>query len=246
MNFDQTGKARTVFIATVAISALTLGGLSLFRGEGLIELFSRAITQFVVPFNAMIMFGFAVIVSVVVGVFMHYYLFELKKDFIFNRDSAQRVVQHLRSGDTPAQQRIAEAKQMLGQDKTLFGTILRRFLSAQGFASQQPSNVWLSVQDEEFDRVKRNLMYFSLASVLAPAMGFLGTAVGMVAAFYQISIKDTVTPSDLATAIQIALITTVVGLVIKTFAMLLKTMVIHSIGRKEDQLTLAFQQMIER
>jgi len=93
--------------------------------------------------------------------------------------------------------------------------------------------------------VKRNLMYFSLASIMAPALGFLGTAVGMVAAFYEISIQDTVTPADLATSIQIALITTVVGLVIKTFAMLMKTFVIQSIGRREDQVVLAWQRLFE-
>ena len=39
--------------------------------------------------------------------------------------------------------------------------------------------------------------------------------------------------------------TTVIGLVIKTISMLLKTAVIHSIGRREDQLSLAFQRLYE-
>ncbi|HHN74334.1 MAG TPA: MotA/TolQ/ExbB proton channel family protein, partial [Acidobacteria bacterium] len=97
-----------------------------------------------------------------------------------------------------------------------------------------------------FDRLKRNLVFLSFASVVSPALGFLGTAVGMVAAFYEISIQDSVTPADLALSIQIALITTVIGLVLKTLAMLLKTFVMHSIARREDQLYLVYQRLFER
>lgn len=243
---NELGSARTVFIAAIAFSALSLGGMALMRGDSLIEMLSRSITQWVVPFNAMIMFGFAVIIAIVAGTFIHYYLFELKTGAMLDRDSAHQIVARLKVRDQTAPQRHQEAAQLLQRDETVFGAILRRFVNLRGLQADQPSKLWQSVQDEEFDRIKRNLMYFSLASVLAPAMGFLGTAVGMVAAFYQISIKDHVTPADLATSIQIALITTVVGLVIKTIAMLLKTAVIHSIGRREDQMVTAYQQLLER
>ncbi len=242
----QAGAARGVFLVALTASGAALLGLSFFRGESLVELLSRVITRFVVPVNALIMFGFAVIISLVAGVFVHYYLFELKDQTVYDREKASRLARVLRAPDRPAAERIAETRQQLGDDETLFGIILRRFLSENGFAADRPGKVWQAIQDEEFDRVKRNLMYFSLASVLAPALGVLGTAVGMVAAFYEISQRDTVTPAALATSIQIALITTVIGLVVKTLAMMLKTMVIHSIGRREDELIGAYQRLFER
>jgi len=242
----QKGSARAIFLIAVALAAFALFGVSLTRGEGLIDLLARVITQFVVPLNALIMFGFAVIVSLVVGVFVHYYMFELKDTFVFDRDGARKVAQVLHAPDRSASERAGSARKLLRQDRTLFGQVLSRFLAENGLDADRPGKIWQAAQDEEFERVKRNLMYFSLASVLAPAMGFLGTSVGMVSAFYEISIQDSVTPADLATAIQIALITTVCGLVIKTFAMLLKTMVVHSVGRREDQIGLAFQRLFER
>ncbi|GAB4369299.1 MAG: hypothetical protein Kow0062_03100 [Acidobacteriota bacterium] len=242
----QKGTARGVFLVALVASGSALLGLSFLRGESLVELLARVITRFVVPVNALIMFGFAVIISLVAGVFLHYYLFELKDQLVYDSERASALAQLLRAPDRSAQERVAETRRQLEDDQTLFGIVLRRFLAENGFAADRPGKVWQAIQDEEFDRVKRNLMYFSLASVLAPALGFLGTAVGMVAAFYEISQRDTVTPAALATSIQIALITTVIGLVVKTISMMLKTMVIHSIGRREDQLIGAYQRLFGR
>lgn len=242
----QLGSARTVFLIAVTISAAALLGISFLRGESMIELIARGLTQYVVPINAAIMFIFAVVSALVGGVFLHYYVFELRDRFVYDADSARKMARTVMETDKPADERIASVRKMLGSDTTLFGQVFRRFLNENGFGAPRPGKVWQAIQDEEFDRVKRNLMYFSLASVLSPAIGFLGTAVGMVSAFYEISIQDTVTPADLAMSIQVALITTVIGLVIKTFAMLLKTAVVHSIGRREDQLTQAYQTLFER
>jgi len=242
----QAGSARTIFLLAVAVSAVALFGISAVREESLIDMMAKVLTQFVVPVNAIIMFAFACIISLVAGVFGHYYLFELRQKNCYDANDARRLAQTLRASDKSAEQRISEAKAQLQNDATLFGQIMRRFLNENGFGAQRPGEVWQALQDEEFERVGRSMMYFSLASVLAPALGFLGTAVGMVAAFYQISIADHVTPATLATSIQIALITTVIGLVIKTITMLLKTMVVQSIGRREDQMTLAWQRLFER
>ncbi len=245
-SYNQKGSARTVFILAVMLSALTLLGIAFIRGENMIDLLARVLTQYVVPVNAVIMFSFAVLLSLTVGVFVHYYLFELRDPFMYDAQAARKMSQAIHAPGKSADERMTEVRALLDKDTTLFGQVFRRFLHENGFAAPRPGKVWQALQDEEFERVKRNMMYFSLASVLSPAMGFLGTAVGMVAAFYEISIQDTVTPADLAMSIQIALITTVIGLTIKTIAMLLKTAVIHSIGRREDQLTVAYQRLIER
>lgn len=242
----QSGSARTVFILAVMLSALAMLGISFVRGENMIDMMARVLTQYVVPVNAVIMFSFAVIISLTVGVFVHYYLFELRDRFMYDATRARQMSKAIHAPGKSAEERMVDVKHLLEKDDSLFGQVFRRFLHENGFAAPRPGKVWQALQDEEFDRVKRNMMYFSLASVLSPALGFLGTAIGMVAAFYEISIQDTVTPADLATSIQIALITTVIGLTIKTIAMLLKTAVIHSIGRREDQLTVAYQRLFER
>ncbi len=242
----QSGTARTVFILAVSLSAMALLGISFIRGENMIDMMARALTQFVVPVNAAIMFAFAALIALTFGVFMHYYLFELRDCYMYDPQRARNMAKIIHTPGRSAEERMAEVKRLLQDDDTIFAQVFRRFLNENGFAAPRPGKVWQALQDEEFDRVKRNMMYLSLASVISPALGFLGTAVGMVAAFYEISIQDTVTPADLATSIQIALITTVIGLTIKTIAMLLKTAVIHSIGRREDQLINAYQRLFER
>ncbi len=242
----RTGSAKWIFLAAVALSLTALVSVTLLREESMIDMLAALITKNIVAINGAIMFAFAVIISLTLGVFLHYYLFELRAKYMYDPVGAQALAKATLQAEMSGEERMAEARRMVDRDPTLFALILRRFLGENGFAAVRPVNVWQAIQDEEFDRVKRNLIYLSLASVVSPAIGFLGTAVGMVAAFYEISIQDTVTPADLATSIQIALITTVMGLVIKTIAMMLKTAVIHSIGRREDQLLTAYTRLFER
>ena len=239
--------ARLIFFAMMIVSASALLGLSLVRGRSMIDMLAEVITRFVVPLTAVIMFAFAVITSLIVGIFLHYLIFELRGKFIFNENRASRMKEAV-LGDNPVSEEgyLEEARKIFHGDETIFARVLLRFLGERGTSAARPASVWLAIQDEEFDRLKRNLMFLSFSSVVSPALGFLGTAVGMVAAFYEISIKDTVTPSDLALSIQIALITTVIGLILKTLAMVLKTFVMHSIAKREDQLFLVYQRLFER
>ncbi|MDQ7007124.1 MAG: MotA/TolQ/ExbB proton channel family protein [Acidobacteriota bacterium] len=237
--------ARLLFYAVTLLSASALLGLSVVRGRSMIDMLSEVITRFVVPLNAFIMFAFAVILSLIVGIFLHYLFFELRDPQIFDRPRTERWRASLQA-DGGTTGIIGTAREAFAGDETVFAHILLRFLGENGPQSARPASVWLAIQDEEFDRLKRNLVFLSFASVVSPALGFLGTAVGMVAAFYEISIQDSVTPADLALSIQIALITTVIGLVLKTLAMVLKTFVMHSITRREDQLFLVYQRLFER
>lgn len=239
--------ARLIFFAVMIVSASALLGLSLVRGRSMIDMLAEVITRFVVPLNALIMFAFAVIISLIVGIFLHYLIFELRGKFIFDENHANAMKDAVLGGNPVSEEGyLDKAKEIFRGDETIFARVLLRFLGERGTRAARPASVWLAIQDEEFDRLKRNLMFLSFSSVVSPALGFLGTAVGMVAAFYEISIKDTVTPSDLALSIQIALITTVIGLVLKTVAMVLKTFVMHSIAKREDQLFLVYQRLFER
>ena len=98
---SQAGAARSIFILAVTLSAAVLLALSFVRGQSLVDMLARAITKFVVPANTLIMFGFAVIVALVVGVFLHYYLFELKPRFVYDEGQASRLSQTLHAADRP-------------------------------------------------------------------------------------------------------------------------------------------------
>ncbi len=65
----------------------------------------------------------------------------------------------------------------------------------------------------EMSFLERGLVWLSLFISLAPMFGFLGTVVGMVAAFDSIESAGDISPSLVAGGIKIALLTTVFGLI---------------------------------
>lgn len=66
----------------------------------------------------------------------------------------------------------------------------------------------------EMSFLERGLVWLSLFIALAPMFGFLGTVVGMVAAFDAIESAGDISPSLVAGGIKIALLTTVFGLIV--------------------------------
>ncbi len=66
----------------------------------------------------------------------------------------------------------------------------------------------------EMSFLERGLVWLSLFIALAPMFGFLGTVIGMVAAFDAIEAAGDISPSLVARGIKIALLTTVFGLIV--------------------------------
>jgi len=62
--------------------------------------------------------------------------------------------------------------------------------------------------------LEKNLSWISLFIAIAPMLGFMGTVIGMIAAFEPIRMAGNVSAQLVAGGIQIALITTVTGLII--------------------------------
>jgi biopolymer transport protein ExbB len=66
----------------------------------------------------------------------------------------------------------------------------------------------------EMGKLERGLVWLSLFIALAPMLGFLGTVVGMIEAFAAIAAAGDVSPTVVASGIQVALVTTVGGLIV--------------------------------
>jgi biopolymer transport protein ExbB len=60
--------------------------------------------------------------------------------------------------------------------------------------------------------LERNCSWISLFIKLAPALGFLGTVVGMVQAFDNVQLEGSISPAVIAGGMKVALLTTVFGL----------------------------------
>jgi biopolymer transport protein ExbB len=62
--------------------------------------------------------------------------------------------------------------------------------------------------------LEKNMTWISLFISIAPMLGFMGTVIGMIAAFDSIEAAGDISPSLVAGGIKVALITTVSGLVV--------------------------------
>jgi biopolymer transport protein ExbB len=62
--------------------------------------------------------------------------------------------------------------------------------------------------------LEKGISWISLFIALAPMLGFMGTVIGMIQAFAAIVNEGGVSPTVVASGIQVALLTTVFGLVV--------------------------------
>lgn len=186
---------------------------------------------------------FIAIVAVVLGVFIHYMAFELKEEYFLSEETVEKIKAPIQEiFETKNREELKETQKSLEDDPTLFASILKDLVVENFSSHDRLLIVFREMMDNEFDRVRKNEMYLSLASVLAPSVGFLGTAIGMVAAFKRISVAGTnVPPWELAGDIQIALITTVMGLIIKAIAMIFHTIVKRKIFLREHEIIKCFK-----
>lgn len=80
-------------------------------------------------------------------------------------------------------------------------------------------------------RLEKGLSWIALFIALAPMLGFLGTVIGMIGAFKDIAAAGNISATVVASGIQIALLTTVFGLVV---AMVLQVFYNYSVSKIES------------
>lgn len=66
----------------------------------------------------------------------------------------------------------------------------------------------------QMGRLEMNLTWISLFIAIAPMLGFMGTVIGMISAFDAIAQAGDISPTIVAEGIQVALLTTVFGLIV--------------------------------
>ncbi len=72
----------------------------------------------------------------------------------------------------------------------------------------------ISYGSVEMGKLEKGMIWISLFIALAPMLGFMGTVIGMIAAFDAIAEAGDVSPALVASGIKVALLTTVAGLIV--------------------------------
>ena len=84
--------------------------------------------------------------------------------------------------------------------------------------------------------LEKNISWLSLFIALAPMLGFMGTVIGMIKAFDDIAVSNEMSPATVAGGIQVALLTTVFGLVV---AIILQIFYNYIIAKVDDIVNLS-------
>lgn len=123
------------------------------------------------------------------------------------RRAVERIKEHIRARDIPAALRAA------GEASGPVAAIILQALRYRQYTRDVIDNEISLRGDQELGRLGKNLHLLELIGKIAPMLGLLGTVMGMVEAFREVSLAQrAVDPSLLASGIWEALITTVAGL----------------------------------
>jgi len=94
-----------------------------------------------------------------------------------------------------------------------------------------------NVGNLEITKLETNLPTLATVAGAAPMLGFLGTVMGMVKAFYTMSMKgNNIMVSDLADGIYTAMVTTVAGLIVGILAYLAYNILVVKVEKVVFQL----------
>ena len=109
---------------------------------------------------------------------------------------------------------VEGAKQVTKNTRGPVASIFTQGLMRMGEGVEMVEKSIISYGSVEMGRLERGLVWISLFISLAPMLGFMGTVVGMIAAFDNIQAQNDISPAIVAGGISVALLTTLAGLIV--------------------------------
>jgi biopolymer transport protein ExbB len=109
---------------------------------------------------------------------------------------------------------IEAAKEVTKNTKGPVASIFTQGLMRMSEGIEMVEKSIIAYGSVEMGRLEKNLVWVQLFIALAPMLGFMGTVLGMIAAFDAIEAAGDISPSLVASGIKQALLTTVAGLIV--------------------------------
>tara|TARA_R110002012_G_scaffold58674_3_gene152221 strand:+ start:30046 stop:30843 length:798 start_codon:yes stop_codon:yes gene_type:complete len=120
----------------------------------------------------------------------------------------QRVEDALASGGVEA------AKEVCRNTKGPVASIFYQGLDRAGDSVESAEKAVVAYGGVQMGQLEKNVSWLSLFIAIAPMLGFMGTVIGMIQAFEKIAAVGNLSASLIAGDIQVALLTTVFGLIV--------------------------------
>jgi biopolymer transport protein ExbB/TolQ len=217
-------------LVAVFIGVMLWFALSNTTGVGKVTIYT--VSDFIAPFYVQLgdiilylLFGTLIYTT---GIFL-YHLYTSRQSRKSLNGKSDRVRAIIRSlfGSDPAPEESGDEKwadklwhTVQAEKDSPYGEVFQG-LSEEDLKSKQDFVHALEVRVGDITAQKKQVLsFYNYISITAPTLGFLGTAVGMVAIFDDVGVAGA---EQLAADLKIALITTVVGLGIRFVALFCKT-----------------------
>jgi biopolymer transport protein ExbB len=125
-----------------------------------------------------------------------------------NRDSnfISKVTRALSSGN------IAEARRYAEDENSSTGRIIGAGIDSVGRPMREIESLMESATNIEVAQMERNTGYLGIIAGIAPMLGFIGTIVGIIHIFYNISLTDNISIGTIAGGLYEKMITSGTGL----------------------------------
>ena len=154
---------------------------------------------------------FIIALSMVSLSFVIEHFISLRIDRLVPKELALELEQLLEAGSH------SEAQQRCEQDRSFLAEVIGAGLAQVGamFGFFDMQNAMQEVSERGISKLHRKLEYLAFIAASSPMLGLLGTVTGMIASFNEIArTEGTAKPSQLASGISEALITTCLGLIV--------------------------------
>ena len=127
--------------------------------------------------------------------------------------------------------KLEEAKKICNQSTGSTSRVFSKALTRLGSPIRDIESVMENMSTIEVNRMEKNLGLLAAIAAIAPMFGFLGTVLGMIKSFYNISVANDISIGIIAGGIYEKMITSASGLLVGVFAYIMYTYLNHKIDR---------------
>ncbi|MFI5221210.1 MAG: MotA/TolQ/ExbB proton channel family protein [Bacteroidia bacterium] len=117
-----------------------------------------------------------------------------------------------------------------------FAKLVHKGLSRLGSPIRDIESAIENTARVEVYKMEKNINLLAAVAALAPMFGFLGTVVGMIRAFYDISMSDNISIGIIASGIYVKMVTSASGLIVGVFAYIFYTYLNTKIERTVNKM----------
>ena len=131
---------------------------------------------------------------------------------------------------------VEEAKLMLKEVPGPVAAIFNQGLKRTNEGLEGVEKAVMAYGSVEMGKLEKGLTWISLFISLAPMLGFMGTVIGMIAAFDSIVTAGTIEIDEVAKGIKVALLTTVAGLIVAIILQVFYNYIVSKIDEVVNQM----------